>query len=133
VKAEGGEAVYVKADVSKAGDCENMVQVAEKTFGKVNILFNNAGIMHSDDNGATDTEEKIWDLTMNVNAKGVFFGCTLSLPSPQTDDLKSSLGDPFSPAKRPRLQASTAFPLFVGREVARSSTYVVACGEEQVD
>lgn len=81
MKAEGGEAVYVKADVSKAGDCENMVQVAEKTFGKVNILFNNAGIMHGDDNGATDTEEKIWDLTMNVNAKGVFFGCTL-LPSP---------------------------------------------------
>jgi hypothetical protein len=83
VKAEGGEAVYVKADVSKAGDCENMVQVAEKTFGKVNILFNNAGIMHGDDNGATDTEEKIWDLTMNVNAKGVFFGCTLlSTPPP---------------------------------------------------
>jgi NAD(P)-dependent dehydrogenase (short-subunit alcohol dehydrogenase family) len=81
VKAEGGEAVYVKADVSKAGDCENMVQVAEKTFGKVNILFNNAGIMHSDDNGATDTEEKIWDLTMNVNAKGVFFGCKYGIPA----------------------------------------------------
>ncbi|ELR18933.1 fatty acid betaoxidation-related protein [Acanthamoeba castellanii str. Neff] len=81
VKAEGGEAVYVKADVSKAGDCENMVQVAEKTFGKVNILFNNAGIMHGDDNGATDTEEKIWDLTMNVNAKGVFFGCKYGIPA----------------------------------------------------
>jgi NAD(P)-dependent dehydrogenase (short-subunit alcohol dehydrogenase family) len=81
VKREGGEAVYVKADVSRASDCENMVQVAERTFGKVNIIFNNAGIMHSDDNGATDTEEKIWDLTMNVNAKGVFLGCKYGIPA----------------------------------------------------
>jgi NAD(P)-dependent dehydrogenase (short-subunit alcohol dehydrogenase family) len=81
VREAGGEAVFVKADVSKASDCANMVEVAEKTFGKLNILFNNAGIMHSDDNGATDTEEKIWDLTMNVNAKGVFFGCKYGIPA----------------------------------------------------
>ncbi len=76
---EGGEAIFVKADVSNAKDCENMVNVAESTYGKLNVLFNNAGIMHSDDNGATDTEERVWDLTFNVNVKGVFFGCTLQL------------------------------------------------------
>jgi len=58
-----------------------MVKVAEATYGKLNILFNNAGIMHGDDNGAVDTEEKIWDLTMNINAKGVFLGCKYGIPA----------------------------------------------------
>ncbi len=43
----GGAAVYVHADVSKAADSENMVRVAEQTYGKLNVLFNNAGIMHT--------------------------------------------------------------------------------------
>ncbi|KAI4252117.1 MAG: hypothetical protein LQ352_004458 [Teloschistes flavicans] len=38
-------------------------------------MFNNAGIMHPDDGGAVDTEEKIWDLTMRINVKGVWYGC----------------------------------------------------------
>lgn len=45
--ADGGRAVYVHADVSKAADCERMVAAAEDVFGKLNVLFNNAGIMHS--------------------------------------------------------------------------------------
>jgi len=38
-------------------------------------MFNNAGIMHPDDDNALTTEEKIWDLTMNINLNGVWFGC----------------------------------------------------------
>lgn len=72
VQAVGGKAVYVHADVSKAADCENMVSVAEKTYGKLNVLFNNAGIMHGSDDNAVTTEESIWDLTMAINLKGVF-------------------------------------------------------------
>jgi NAD(P)-dependent dehydrogenase (short-subunit alcohol dehydrogenase family) len=79
----GGEAVFVHADVSKAADCENMIKVAEEKFGKLNILFNNAGIMHPDDSDAVNTEEKIWDLTMNINLKGVFFGCKYGIPALQ--------------------------------------------------
>jgi NAD(P)-dependent dehydrogenase (short-subunit alcohol dehydrogenase family) len=58
-----------------------MIAAAEEQFGKLNILFNNAGIMHSQDDDAISTEEKIWDLTMNVNAKGVFFGCKYGIPA----------------------------------------------------
>ncbi|MBI5029011.1 MAG: glucose 1-dehydrogenase [Chloroflexi bacterium] len=79
----GGEACYVHADVSKAADCENMVKVAEQSFGKLNVLFNNAGIMHGDDDNAMTTEEKVWDLTMNVNLKGVFLGCKYGIPALQ--------------------------------------------------
>ena len=83
IKANGGDACYVHADVSKAADCENMVKVAEQTFGKLNVLFNNAGIMHGDDDNAITTEEKVWDLTMNINLKGVFLGCKYGIPALQ--------------------------------------------------
>lgn len=81
IREAGGEAVYVHADVSKAADCAHMVDVAEKTFGALHILFNNAGIMHSDDDDAVATEESVWDLTMNINVKGVFFGCKYGIPA----------------------------------------------------
>jgi len=79
-KKQGGEACYVHADVSKAADCENMVRTAEQTYGKLNVLFNNAGIMHSDDDNAMTTSEAVWDLTMNINLKGVFLGCKYGIP-----------------------------------------------------
>ncbi len=80
IKAAGGEAVFCKADVSKAADCEEMVKVAKEAFGGLHILFNNAGIMHSDDGTSQSTSEAVWDLTMNVNVKGVFFGCKYGIP-----------------------------------------------------
>jgi NAD(P)-dependent dehydrogenase (short-subunit alcohol dehydrogenase family) len=76
-----GKADYVHADVSQASDCERMVATAERRFGKLNVLFNNAGIMHGEDDDAVSTDEKIWDLTMNINAKGVFFGCKYGVPA----------------------------------------------------
>jgi NAD(P)-dependent dehydrogenase (short-subunit alcohol dehydrogenase family) len=81
IKKSGGDAVYVHADVSKAADCEKMVAKAEQSFGKLNVLFNNAGIMHSDDDNAVTTSEAVWDLTMNVNLKGVFLGCKYGIPA----------------------------------------------------
>jgi NAD(P)-dependent dehydrogenase (short-subunit alcohol dehydrogenase family) len=74
-------AIAVKADVSKAADAENMVAQAEKKFGKLHVLFNNAGIMHSKDDDAVSTPEEIWDLTLDINAKGVFLGCKYGIPA----------------------------------------------------
>lgn len=81
IRAGGGSAVYVHADVSRAEDCRSMVQTAESHFGSLHILFNNAGIMHSRDDDAEATEEDIWDLTMAVNLKSVFFGCKYGIPA----------------------------------------------------
>jgi len=74
-------ALAVRADVSKASDCENMVAQAEKKFGRLNVLFNNAGIMHAKDDDAVSTSEEVWDLTLDVNAKGVFLGCKYGIPA----------------------------------------------------
>ena len=81
VKASGGRAAYVTADVSRSGDCARMVATAEQTFGRLDVLFNNAGIMDSRDDDAVSTDEETWDLTMNVNAKGVFLGCKHGIPA----------------------------------------------------
>jgi len=81
IELGGGQAVYVHSDVAKAADCENMINVAELTYGKLNVLVNNAGIMHSEDDNAVTTEEAIWDLTMAINLKGVFFGCKYGIPA----------------------------------------------------
>ena len=81
VQTAGGQAVYVHADVSRAADCQAMVAAAEDHFGKLNILFNNAGIMLSQDDDAIHTEEATWDLTMAVNLKGVYLGCKYGIPA----------------------------------------------------
>ena len=81
VTAAGGQAIAVVADVSSAADSEMMVRTAVDEFGALHVMFNNAGIMHSDDGDTQTTSEAIWDLTMNVNAKGVFFGCKYGIPA----------------------------------------------------
>ncbi|KAG0232379.1 hypothetical protein BGW42_008248 [Actinomortierella wolfii] len=72
-------AIACKADVSKEEDVKNMIKLAVTTFGKISVLFNNAGIMHPKDDNALTTPEDIWDLTMNINVKGVWWGCKYAI------------------------------------------------------
>lgn len=81
IAAAAGKAIAVRADVSRAADCEAMVAAAEQQFGKLNILFNNAGISHADDDDAVTTSEAVWDLTFQINVKGVFLGCKYGIPA----------------------------------------------------
>ena len=81
LQSKGSEAVFVHADVAKAQDSQAMVKAAEDAFGRLDILFNNAGISLAGDGDATSTEEDVWDLTMRVNLKGVFLGCKYGIPA----------------------------------------------------
>jgi NAD(P)-dependent dehydrogenase (short-subunit alcohol dehydrogenase family) len=76
-----GRSAWFKADVSSGADCQQMVALAEREFGALHVLFNNAGIMDSRDDTAVTTDEKVWDLTLGVNAKGVFLGCKHGIPA----------------------------------------------------
>ena len=82
-KEIGDNARAFAADVSKAKDAEAMVAFAEKSFGRLNIVFNNAGIFHPKDESVTNTPEDIWDMVIDVNLKGVFFGCQYAIPALQ--------------------------------------------------
>ena len=81
LQRNGAKAAACRADVSKASDCQQMVAAAEREFGKLNVLFNNAGIMHSKDDDAVATDEAVWDLTLDINGKGVFLGCKYGIPA----------------------------------------------------
>jgi NAD(P)-dependent dehydrogenase (short-subunit alcohol dehydrogenase family) len=76
-----GEAFAVAADVAVAADCEAMVAAAEGTYGRLDVIFNNAGVMLGTDDDALATDESTWDTTMDVNAKGVFLGCKYGIPA----------------------------------------------------
>jgi NAD(P)-dependent dehydrogenase (short-subunit alcohol dehydrogenase family) len=81
IQAKKGRAVFVRVDISLAADCKKMVAKAEKSFGALHILFNNAGIMMGADDDAVKTEEAIWEKTMAVNLKGVFLCCKYGIPA----------------------------------------------------
>ena len=81
IRELGGRAIFVRADISQESDSEQMIQVAEREFGQLNVLFNNAGIMHSDDGNAESTSNDVWELTMAINLKGVFLGCEYGIPA----------------------------------------------------
>jgi NAD(P)-dependent dehydrogenase (short-subunit alcohol dehydrogenase family) len=67
-------------DVSKEADVQAMIEHVD-SWGGVDVLFNNAGIMHADDDDAVNTPEKIWDLTQAINVKGVWFGSKFAVLS----------------------------------------------------
>jgi NAD(P)-dependent dehydrogenase (short-subunit alcohol dehydrogenase family) len=81
IRKAGGDATAFAADVSKAKDAEAMVRFAEESYGKLNVVFNNAGVFHPDDDSVTNTSEAIWDMVINVNLKGVFLGCQYAVPA----------------------------------------------------
>jgi NAD(P)-dependent dehydrogenase (short-subunit alcohol dehydrogenase family) len=84
IKADGNFAVAVNLNVAKEKSCIEVLKFAADEFGFVNVLFNNAGLLHFNDGAITNIDEKIWDMTMSVNLKGVFFMCKHSLPLMET-------------------------------------------------
>ena len=61
-------------DVTKEASVASAVEYVD-AWGGLDVIFNNAGIMHAKDSDAIDTPEEIWDLTQNINVKGVWYGC----------------------------------------------------------
>jgi NAD(P)-dependent dehydrogenase (short-subunit alcohol dehydrogenase family) len=81
IEKDGGRAVFVHADVSRSADVEAMVAAAKKTYDRLDVLFNNAGIFPANDGSVLETDEKTWDLVLSVNLKGVFLGCKYGIPA----------------------------------------------------
>jgi len=81
----------ITADIGQEADIKAAVDTAIKEFGRLDVMFNNAGIMHPEDDNALNTEERIWDLTMRINVKGVWWGCKyaiLAMRENPTDESK---------------------------------------------
>ena len=80
VTAAGGQATAIRADVSKEADAKAMIDHALTTWGRVDVLYNNAGIMPEADHSVIDTDVDTWDQVMAINVRGVFLGCKYAVP-----------------------------------------------------
>jgi NAD(P)-dependent dehydrogenase (short-subunit alcohol dehydrogenase family) len=78
---EGLDVRFVRSDVSREADCHAMVAFAEETFGRLDVLYNNAGIFPEADHSVVDTDEAVWDRVLAVNVKGVYLACKYGIPA----------------------------------------------------
>ncbi len=78
----GGDATYVRLDVTSADEWDAAVQTALERYGRLDILVNNAGILGRR-TGIEDTTSEQWDAILDVNAKGVFLGTKAAIPALQ--------------------------------------------------
>ena len=77
--ANGGEALFIRSDVRRAEDCRNAVDQTLERFGKIDVLFNNAGVFHP--KSVPDCTEEEWDETIDSSLKGAFLMSKYVLPS----------------------------------------------------
>jgi len=81
ITTAGGTATFVRADVTRAADVQAMIAFAERQFGALHVLFNNAGIFPDEDGSVVETDEAVFDRVIAVNLKGVFLGCKCGIPA----------------------------------------------------
>lgn len=79
IKAAGGEAVFVQADVSKSVDVQNMIATTVKIYGRIDILFNNAGIEGPSAKIANYREED-WERVIAIDLTAVYLGMKYAIP-----------------------------------------------------
>jgi len=81
IRAAGGRACFARADVSRSDEMREAVAIAEREFGGLHVLFNNAGIFPEGDGSPVETSEDVWQRVIDVNLKGVFLGCKHGIPA----------------------------------------------------
>ncbi len=79
IEQEGGQAIFIRSDVRLAVECRQAVETTLQTFGRLDILFNNAGVFYP--NTVLDCTEEEWDLTIDISLKGSFLMSKYALPS----------------------------------------------------
>ncbi len=80
IQSTGGKAIFVKADVANEDEVRNLVAAAIQAYGRVDVLYNNAGIMPADDAGATDLNESLWDRVLDINLKSAYLCTKYTVP-----------------------------------------------------
>jgi len=80
IRDAGGTAIFVKTDVTSENDVKALVATAVETFGHIDVLYNNAGVMLPDDQGVVENTEMIWDKVLDINLKSVFLCSKYTIP-----------------------------------------------------
>jgi NAD(P)-dependent dehydrogenase (short-subunit alcohol dehydrogenase family) len=80
IRQAGGTAIFIQANVAKEDEVKTLVQGAIDAFGRVDILYNNAGIMPTEDTSVIETSEATWDKVLDVNLKSAFLCSKYVIP-----------------------------------------------------
>ena len=80
IREQGGKAIFVKANVANETEVKHILDSAIATFGHVDVLYNNAGIMPDDDGSVTDITEATWDRVLDINLKSTFLCSKYAIP-----------------------------------------------------
>jgi len=141
LKSSGAQAAFASCDVSDAAQVQAMIGLAMSEFGRLDVLYNNAGLWFSAQGnyrpGVTDApapllEENIWDRTINVNLKGTYLGCKYAIPEMQKVGGGSIINASSIAALRVGRGASDAYTAAKGGIVTMTRTLAVEHAQYQI-
>jgi NAD(P)-dependent dehydrogenase (short-subunit alcohol dehydrogenase family) len=81
VRHAGGDALAVRCDVAREDDCRALVEAARRAYGRVDVLYNNAGIFLEDDHSVIDTPLEVWERVQSVNVRGIYLCSRYAIPA----------------------------------------------------
>ena len=130
IQEQGGEAFFVKADVSKPADCESMVQQTLEHFGRLDFACNNAGIT-GEQNNVADYSLESWQQVIDINLSSIFYCMKYQIPAM----LKSGGGSIVNVASILGLVAFAGAPAYVASKhgvIGLTATAAVEYGAQNI-
>ena len=134
VKKAGGEAIFIRTDVSESADVQNLVRTTVSTYGRIDILYNNAGVGFSSPLSMSDvinTPEADWDRVIAINLRSMYLTAKYGIP----EMIKSGGGSIINTASIAALigsQAAHAYTAAKGGMVALSRALAVEFGPKNI-
>jgi len=134
VKRAGGEAIFVRTDVSESADVQNLIQTTVSTFGRIDIIYNNAGVGFSSPLSMSDvinTPEADWDRVIAINLRSMYLTAKYGIP----EMIKSGGGSIINTASIAALigsEAAHAYTAAKGGMVALSRALAVEFGPKNI-
>ncbi|HWJ75141.1 MAG TPA: glucose 1-dehydrogenase [Kaistia sp.] len=130
IRAAGGEALAVAADVACKSEVDAMVDAAIQRFGRLDILFNNAGIQY--DKAMEDTSEEEWDRLFAINVKGMFLCSKAAIPQMERQGGGVILNCASVASFRPLMGMNTAYVASKGAVMAMTRDMAVALAPRNI-
>lgn len=134
VKQAGGEAIFIRTDVSESADVQNLVRTTVSSYGRIDILYNNAGVGFSSPLSMADvinTPEADWDRVIAINLRSMYLTAKYGIP----EMIKSGGGSIINTASIAALigsEAAHAYTAAKGGMVALSRALAVEFGPKNI-